>query len=90
MVCYASLGGSGVVATELARALAGRGHDIHLISSEPPFRWTDNVRGLTFHSVTVPSYPLFGSLLIRCMSWPRPASARASSVATTPLPPSEA
>ena len=59
MVCYASLGGSGVVATELARALAGRGHDIHLISSEPPFRWTDNVRGLTFHSVTVPSYPLF-------------------------------
>ena len=32
MVCYASLGGSGVVATELARALADRGHEVHLIS----------------------------------------------------------
>jgi L-malate glycosyltransferase len=59
MVCYASLGGSGVVATELARALAGRGHDVHVISSERPFRWWDDVRGLTLHEVTVPSYPLF-------------------------------
>ncbi len=59
MVCYASLGGSGVVATELARALAGRGHDVHLISSERPFRWQEGVAGLTFHGVTVPSYPLF-------------------------------
>ena len=38
MVCYASVGGSGVVATELAHALALRGHQIHVISSEPPFR----------------------------------------------------
>jgi N-acetyl-alpha-D-glucosaminyl L-malate synthase BshA len=59
MVCYASLGGSGVVATELARALADRGHDVHLISSEPPFRWQDGVPRLTFHPVKVPSYPLF-------------------------------
>ncbi len=59
MVCYASLGGSGVVATELARALADRGHEVHLISSEPPFRWQDGVARLTFHRVTVPSYPLF-------------------------------
>lgn len=59
MVCYASLGGSGVVATELARALAGRGHDVHVISSERPFRWWDYVRGLTLHEVAVPSYPLF-------------------------------
>lgn len=59
MVCYASLGGSGVVATELARALARRGHDVHLISSEPPFRWEDGVPGLQFHPVSVPSYPLF-------------------------------
>ena len=43
MVCYASLGGSGVVATELARALAGRGHDVHSISSERPFRWQEGV-----------------------------------------------
>ncbi len=59
MVCYASLGGSGVVATELARALAGRGHEVHVISSERPFRWWDDVPGLSFHPVSVPSYPLF-------------------------------
>jgi L-malate glycosyltransferase len=59
MVCYASLGGSGVVATELARALAGRGHQVHVISSERPFRWWDDVRGLSMHRVSVPSYPLF-------------------------------
>ena len=39
MVCYASVGGSGVVATELAHALVDRGHHVHLISSDPPFRW---------------------------------------------------
>ena len=59
MVCYASLGGSGVVATELARALAARGHDLHVISSEPPFRWQDGVPRLSFHPVVIPSYPLF-------------------------------
>lgn len=59
IVCYASVGGSGVVATELAMALAGRGHDIHLISSEPPFRWREGVRGLTLHRVEIPAYPLF-------------------------------
>ena len=59
MVCYASLGGSGVVATELARALAARGHAVHLISSDPPFRWQDGVPGLTLHRVSTPAYPLF-------------------------------
>ena len=59
MVCYASLGGSGVVATELARALAARGHDLHLISSDPPFRWQEGLPRLTFHRVTTPPYPLF-------------------------------
>jgi N-acetyl-alpha-D-glucosaminyl L-malate synthase BshA len=59
MVCYASVGGSGVVATELAHALAARGHQVHLISSEPPFRWRDGVPGLTFEPVEVPPYPLF-------------------------------
>lgn len=59
MVCYASLGGSGVVATELARALAARGHHVHLLSSDPPFRWQDGVPRLTFHRVNIPSYPLF-------------------------------
>ena len=59
MVCYASVGGSGVVATELAHALAERGHGVHLMSSEPPFRWRDGVPGLSFEPVLVPSYPLF-------------------------------
>jgi N-acetyl-alpha-D-glucosaminyl L-malate synthase BshA len=59
MVCYASLGGSGVVATELARALAARGHDVHLISSDLPFRWQDGLPRLTFHRVNIPAYPLF-------------------------------
>jgi N-acetyl-alpha-D-glucosaminyl L-malate synthase BshA len=59
MVCYASVGGSGVVATELAHALALRGHRIHLISSDPPFRWRSGIPGMTFVPVVVPSYPLF-------------------------------
>jgi N-acetyl-alpha-D-glucosaminyl L-malate synthase BshA len=59
MVCYASVGGSGVVATELAHALAGRGHHVHIISSEPPFRWRAGVPRLSFTPVEVPPYPLF-------------------------------
>jgi N-acetyl-alpha-D-glucosaminyl L-malate synthase BshA len=59
MVCYASVGGSGVVATELAHALAIRGHHVDLISSDPPFRWRSGVPGLSFVPVTVPPYPLF-------------------------------
>jgi N-acetyl-alpha-D-glucosaminyl L-malate synthase BshA len=59
IVCYASVGGSGVVATELGHALAARGHDIHLISAELPFRWRWATKGLTFERVEVPSYPLF-------------------------------
>ena len=59
MVCYASVGGSGVVATELAHALALRGHQVHIISSDPPFRWRAGVPGLYFERVEVPPYPLF-------------------------------
>lgn len=59
IVCYATVGGSGVVATELAHALAARGHDIHLVSAELPFRWRWGTPGLTFERVDIPSYPLF-------------------------------
>ncbi len=45
IVCYASVGGSGAVATELAHALALRGHEVHLVSSELPFRWRAGVPG---------------------------------------------
>ncbi|HKB09310.1 MAG TPA: N-acetyl-alpha-D-glucosaminyl L-malate synthase BshA [Vicinamibacterales bacterium] len=59
ILCYASVGGSGVVATELARALAERGHDVHVLSRERPFRWRANVPGLSFVQVQMPDYPLF-------------------------------
>ena len=59
IVCYASVGGSGVVATELALALAGRGHEVRLISSELPFRWRDGIPNLHFERVRTPAYPLF-------------------------------
>jgi L-malate glycosyltransferase len=59
IVCYASTGGSGIVATELAVQLAGRGHDVHVLSTEPPFRFPEGQAGLTFHEVATPAYPLF-------------------------------
>ena len=59
IVCYASVGGSGVVATELAHALALRGHRVHLISSDLPFRWRSGIPDLSFERVETPTYPLF-------------------------------
>jgi L-malate glycosyltransferase len=59
IICYASVGGSGVVATELAHALATRGHEVHLISSELPFRWRPSASNLAFERVLLPAYPLF-------------------------------
>ena len=59
IVCYASVGGSGIVATELAKCLAERGHGVHVISTDPPFRLRDYQAGLWFHRVNTPAYPLF-------------------------------
>jgi N-acetyl-alpha-D-glucosaminyl L-malate synthase BshA len=59
MVCYASVGGSGIVATELGKALASRGHQVHFISTETPFRLGEFQAGLSFHQVLTPTYPLF-------------------------------
>jgi N-acetyl-alpha-D-glucosaminyl L-malate synthase BshA len=59
MVCYASVGGSGIVATELGKALARRGHQVHFISTETPFRLGEFQAGLAFHQVVTPTYPLF-------------------------------
>ncbi len=59
MVCYASVGGSGIVATELSKVLARRGHQVHLISTDTPFRLGEFQPGLTFHKVITPTYPLF-------------------------------
>jgi L-malate glycosyltransferase len=59
IICYASVGGSGIVATELGKALAARGHQVHLVSTDPPFRLGEYQEGLAFHQVHTPSYPLF-------------------------------
>ena len=59
VVCYASIGGSGIIATELGKALATRGHRVHILSSDTPVRLGDYQPGLTFHRVETPSYPLF-------------------------------
>ena len=59
IVCYASVGGSGIIATELGKTLAARGHRIHLISSDTPFRLGEYQPGLSFHRVETPMYPLF-------------------------------
>jgi L-malate glycosyltransferase len=59
IVCYASTGGSGIVATELAIALADRGHDVHVLSTDPPFRFPESHPRLRFHAVATPAYPLF-------------------------------
>ncbi len=56
--CHPTTGGSGIVATELAMALARRGHDIHMVSYARPLRLT-NGSGVTFHQVNVVDYPLF-------------------------------
>src|SRR5437016_1619814 len=59
IVCYASVGGSGVIASELGKTLASRGHRVHILSSDTPFRLGDYQPGLSFHRVETPSYPLF-------------------------------
>ena len=59
IVCYASVGGSGIVATELAKSLAARGHQVHMISTDTPFRYSAFQPGLYFHRVHTPAYPLF-------------------------------
>lgn len=59
IVCYASIGGSGVIASELGKTLASRGHRVHILSSDTPFRLGDYQPGLSFHRVETPTYPLF-------------------------------
>jgi len=59
ITCYPTYGGSGVIATELGKALAQRGHQIHFISYALPFRLTGFVENVFFHEVEMSSYPLF-------------------------------
>jgi N-acetyl-alpha-D-glucosaminyl L-malate synthase BshA len=59
ITCYPSAGGSGVVATELGRALAARGHRVHFVSYARPFRLEADGPGISFHKVHTVNYPLF-------------------------------
>jgi N-acetyl-alpha-D-glucosaminyl L-malate synthase BshA len=59
ITCYPTYGGSGVVATELGIELAARGHEVHFITSSPPFRLNGREANIRFHEVNVYHYPLF-------------------------------
>lgn len=59
VTCYPTVGGSGVVATELGLELARRGHEVDFICYALPYRLGRVPPGVTFHEVTVPAYPLF-------------------------------
>lgn len=59
IICYPTVGGSGVVATELGRLLADKGHNIHFISSSMPFRMKKMHPRIFFHSVEVNAYSVF-------------------------------
>ena len=59
IVCYPTFGGSGVVATELGKALAAKGHQIHFISYLQPVRLDSFHENIWYHEVNVSDYPLF-------------------------------
>ncbi|MDW0115540.1 N-acetyl-alpha-D-glucosaminyl L-malate synthase BshA [Sporosarcina thermotolerans] len=59
VICYPSLGGSGVVATELGMKMAEKGHEMHYISSEKPFRLIDVHPNIHFHEVKIDGYAVF-------------------------------
>lgn len=59
ITCYPTYGGSGAVATELGISLAARGHEVHFITYEHPFRLPHFLPRVTFHEVNIGNYPLF-------------------------------
>lgn len=59
IVCYPTFGGSGVVATELGKALAAKGHEVHFITYNQPVRLGSFRKNIYYHEVSVSEYPLF-------------------------------
>lgn len=59
IICYPTYGGSGVVATELGKALAKKGHQVHFITYNQPFRLSYFTENIFYHEVAVSDYPLF-------------------------------
>ena len=59
ITCYPSVGGSGIVASQLGSELARLGHKVHFISYEPPFRLDRKQPNVFFHQVELNEYQLF-------------------------------
>lgn len=59
IICYPTVGGSGVVATELGLKMAERGHEMHFITSSRPFRVPDVQPNIYFHEVKIDGYAVF-------------------------------
>ena len=59
IVCYPTFGGSGVLATELGKALAQKGHQVHFITYQQPVRLNGFIPNIFYHEVQVATYPLF-------------------------------
>ncbi|WP_085508675.1 N-acetyl-alpha-D-glucosaminyl L-malate synthase BshA [Thalassobacillus devorans] len=59
ITCYPTVGGSGVIATELGKLLAEEGHEIHFITSQVPFRLNRIYSNIFYHEVEVTNYPVF-------------------------------
>ncbi len=59
IVCYPTFGGSGVLATELGKALAQKNHHVHFITYQQPVRLSEFIPNIYYHEVQVPTYPLF-------------------------------
>src|SRR5437762_9843712 len=59
ITCYPSVGGSGILATALGEDLARRGHEVHFISYDRPFRLPEDVPRLHYHQVEINRYGLF-------------------------------
>lgn len=59
VVCHPTQGGSGILATELGKAMAARGHQVHFVSHTRPFRLPDDTPNVHFHKVRISDYPLF-------------------------------
>src|SRR3984885_8796721 len=59
IVCYPTFGGSGVLATELGKALAEKGHQVHFITYQQPVRLNEFNANIFYHEVRVTTYPLF-------------------------------
>ncbi|SER12759.1 N-acetyl-alpha-D-glucosaminyl L-malate synthase BshA [Gracilibacillus ureilyticus] len=59
ITCYPSVGGSGIIATELGKMLAKQGHEVHFITSSVPFRLDLSDSNIYYHEVEMNHYPVF-------------------------------